>query len=125
MIHNESGLNHVLEAFLHGRHMRRVVQALAPNFSLSLAEMNIVNVYTDSNDSVEAYVTGASRVSALKVDILANGTAEVTATGAVPGVTVSLVNGNAVLVTATAAKGTNGKVTKAYVGRDSEVYANL
>lgn len=35
-------------------------QALAPNFSLSLAEMNIVNVYTDSNDSVEAYVTGAS-----------------------------------------------------------------
>ena len=99
-------------------------QALAPNFSLSLAEMNIVNVYTDSNDSVEAYVTGASRVSALKVDILANGTAEVTATGAVPGVTVSLVNGNAVIVTATAAKGTNGKVTKAYVGRDSEVYAN-
>ena len=45
-------------------------QALAPNFSLSLAEMNIVNVYTDSNDSVEAYVTGASIVRALKVDIL-------------------------------------------------------
>ena len=38
--------------------------------------------------------------------------------------TVSLVNGNGVIVTATAAKGTNGKVTKAYVGRDSEVYAN-
>lgn len=97
--------------------------AISADISVSLASLNKVEVYTDSNDEVQAYVDGTSSVTGRSIRILANGRADVSSTGAVPRISVSLVSGNDVEVTTEAAKGKNGKVTKAFAGKKTKLFS--
>ena len=92
---------------------------------VELVSLGFVDVTTDSNNQVEAYIAGGkgSRVTGKSVDILATGTTTVRAKGSVPTVSITLASGNSVELTASAGKGTNGKITKAYIGSGSEVYS--
>ncbi|NCB91906.1 MAG: hypothetical protein EOM40_04945, partial [Clostridia bacterium] len=108
----------------------------SPDFSLGLVTAQIVEVHSDSYDTVLAYIgyAGAgSFVEAKQVDVLAVSTSTVNATGSAPAVSIALADGSSVQAIAEAAKA-GTKVTKAYIdagcivralGLESDAYHNL
>ena len=78
---------------------------------------------SDSNDTVQAYVTGKSYVAGKQVDITAKSEAAVDVLGSLSEIPVTLDGYKDVKVNAAAASGSTGKVTKAWIGTDSEVSA--
>ena len=97
-----------------------------PKVELSLVSLGATVSTSDSNDIVKAYVGGdkGSRLTALEVDITATSDAEVTVSGGAPRTSIKAVSAQATVVKAEAGKGDDGKITHAYIGSGSEVYAN-
>ena len=88
-------------------------------------------VNTDSKDAVISYIDAddgvTSKVTAMRVDVLATSKDTVTAIGQLPLLKLSFDMAKAVVLTGSAAKvtetSTEGKVTKAYIGKNTKVTA--
>ena len=95
---------------------------LSPTLTISAVSYGGVEVIADEDGDTQAYLTGTANITAKQVDVLATGTAAVTAVGNPPRVSVALANGNSVQVTARAGMGA-GRITKAYIGTGSSAMA--
>ena len=89
--------------------------------SIKLVGLGFVNVMTSSDDTTEAYVSGLSKVTGNKVEILAETDSDVIANASIPTVSVSVANSDSVKVITEAGKN-GGIITKAWIGSGSEVY---
>ena len=106
-------------------------EALAPLFEASIESLGVIVVNTDSKDAVISYIDAddgvTSKVTAMRVDVLATSKDTVTAIGQLPLLKLSFDMANAVVLTGSAAKvtesSTEGKVTKAYIGKNTKVTA--